>query len=256
MKKVKNVLITGATAGIGQATAELFASHGHALILTGRRAERLEETAKKISEEYGTLVLTLNFDIRDLEACKAAIDSIPDTSLPIDILVNNAGLAAGKDPLQKGSIDDWERMIDTNIKGLLYMTRIIAPQMVEAGAGHIINIGSTAGKEVYASGNVYCATKHAVDALTKGLRIDLLGTGVKVTQIAPGAAETEFSLVRYHGDEKKAEQVYEGYTPMRGEDIAQLIHMVTELPTHLCVNDLVVTSIDQANSFYISRELD
>lgn len=249
----KTILITGATAGFGKATAELFASKGYDLIITGRRKERLEEMKESLSSAHSIEVLCLDFDVRDKEATQTALNSIAVEQRSIDILVNNAGLAAGKDPIQSGSIEDWERMIDTNVKGLLYVTRTIAPWMVERGSGHIINIGSTAGKEVYANGNVYCASKHAVDALTKAMRIDLLGKGIKVTQIAPGAAETEFSLVRFHGDAEKAKKVYDGYTPMRAEDIADLIWMSTQLPPHLCINDLVVTSLSQANSFYIDR---
>lgn len=249
----KRILITGATAGFGKATAELFAENGYELIITGRRKERLIELKSKLEEKHGVRVLPLDFDVRDKDATSEALESIPVDQRNIDILVNNAGLAAGKDPIQSGDIDDWERMIDTNVKGLLYVTRKVAPWMVERASGHIINIGSTAGKEVYANGNVYCATKHAVDALTKSLRIDLLGKGVKVTQIAPGAAETEFSLVRFHGDEDAAKKVYDGYRPMAAEDIAGLIWMATQLPAHLCINDLVVTSLAQANSFYIDR---
>lgn len=250
----KRILITGATAGFGKATAELFAENGYDLIITGRRKDRLSELKTNLEGQFSVSVLCLDFDIRDKDATESALESIPVDQREIDILVNNAGLAAGKDPIQSGSIDDWERMIDTNVKGLLYVTRRIAPWMVERQSGHIINIGSTAGKEVYANGNVYCASKHAVDALTKAMRIDLLGKGIKVTQIAPGAAETEFSLVRFHGDEDKAKKVYDGYQPMSAEDIAGLIWMATQLPSHLCINDLVVTSLSQANSFYIDRK--
>ncbi|MCL4167133.1 UNVERIFIED_CONTAM: hypothetical protein GTU68_001561 [Idotea baltica] len=181
------------------------------------------------------------------------LEGLSEDRKQVDVLVNNAGLAAGKDLIQDGDIDDWERMIDTNVKGLLYVTRTVTPWMIARGTGHVINIGSTAGKEVYARGNVYCASKHAVDALSKGLRIDLLGTGIKVTQIAPGAAETEFSLIRFHGDADAAKKIYEGYEPMRAEDIAGLVLMAVQLPPHLCINDLVVTSLAQANSFYIDR---
>jgi NADP-dependent 3-hydroxy acid dehydrogenase YdfG len=250
----KRILITGATAGFGKATAELFAAKGYDLIITGRRKERLIELKSSLENEHGVHVTTLAFDVRNKDATSEALESIPFDQRDIEILVNNAGLAAGKDPIQSGDIDDWERMIDTNVKGLLYVTRTIAPWMVERRRGHIVNIGSTAGKEVYANGNVYCATKHAVDALTKALRIDLLGKGVKVTQIAPGAAETEFSLVRFHGDEEAAKKVYDGYQAMSAEDIAGMIWMSTQLPAHLCINDLVVTSLAQANSFYIDRE--
>ena len=249
----KIALITGATAGFGKATAELLAAHDYDLIITGRREDRLLNLKAQLVSQHGIQVTSLPFDVRDRAQTEMALNGLEDDRKAIDILVNNAGLASGKDLIQDGDIDDWERMLDTNVKGLLYVTRTVTPWMVERGTGHIINIGSTAGKEVYARGNVYCASKHAVDALTKGLRIDLLGTGIKVTQIAPGAAETEFSLVRFHGDEEQAKKIYEGYQPMRAEDIAGLILMAVQLPPHLCINDLVVTSLAQANSFYIDR---
>lgn len=249
----KKILITGATSGIGKATAELFASKGHDLIITGRRNERLEALKSELTAAHKVDIQTLNFDVRDQQATEKSLNSLPEEWKSIDVLVNNAGLAVGRGPIQDGAIADWERMIDTNVKGLLYVTRTVAPWMISRKQGHIINIGSTAGKEVYADGNVYCASKHAVDALSKGMRIDLLGKGIKVTQIAPGAAETEFSIVRNHGDIEKAKKVYEGYRPMSGEDIAGLILMATELPHHLCINDLVVTSLAQANSFYLDR---
>ncbi len=250
----KLALITGATAGFGKATAELLAANRFDLIVTGRRKERLLELKKKLEQEHAVSVTTLCFDVRDRQATENALLGLANDRKEIDILVNNAGLASGKDLIQDGDIDDWERMIDTNVKGLLYVTRTIAPWMVSRGTGHIINIGSTAGKEVYQRGNVYCASKHAVDAISKSLRIDLLGTGIKVTQIAPGAAETEFSLVRFHGDEEQAKKIYEGYQPMRAEDIAGLVLMAVQLPPHLCINDLVVTSLDQANSFYTAKK--
>ncbi len=195
----------------------------------------------------------LHFDVRDHDATVRAIASLPAAWHPIDVLVNNAGLAAGLDPIQEGNLQDWERMLDTNVKGLLHVTRAVLPGMIAAGTGHIINIGSTAGKEVYPRGAVYCASKHAVDALTKGLRQDLLPHGIKVTQIAPGLAETEFSVVRFHGDEDRARQVYHGLQPLRPEDIAELVHYVTTLPPHVCVNDLVVTPTAQANSMVVQR---
>ncbi|MDA0974096.1 MAG: SDR family NAD(P)-dependent oxidoreductase [Bacteroidetes bacterium] len=249
----KIILITGATSGIGEACAEIFAEAGHDLILTGRRKERLDALEKRLFDQYGCRSISLNFDVRSRAETEAALNGLPKDWKKVDVLVNNAGLAAGLDPLQEGDPDDWDRMIDTNVKGLLYVSRTVIPWLVERSQGHVINIGSTAGKEVYAKGNVYCASKHAVDALTKGMRIDLLGKGVKVTQIAPGAAETEFSEVRFHGDKERAKQAYEGYRPMSALDIAGLVKMVTELPEHLCINDLVVTSLAQANSFYIHR---
>lgn len=252
MKKV--VLITGATSGFGKAAARLFARHDYNVIITGRRQQRLEDLRAELEGEYETRVLPLCFDVRERAAVEGHISALSKEWQAIDVLVNNAGLASGLDHFQEGDMEDWEKMIDTNIKGLLYVSRAVIPGMVERGRGHIINIGSTAGKEVYERGNVYCATKHAVDALTKGMRIDLLGTGIKVTQVCPGAAETEFSEVRFHGDRERAKQVYNGYQPMTAEDIAGIIYYVTTLPAHLCINDLVVTSVSQANSFYISRQ--
>jgi 3-hydroxy acid dehydrogenase/malonic semialdehyde reductase len=249
----KIVLITGATSGIGEACARLFAEKGHELIITGRRKERLAKLEKELWEKHECRSLSLNFDVRSRTETEAALSSLPDAWKKVDILLNNAGLASGLDTIQEGDIDDWEKMIDTNVKGLLYVSRGVLPWMIQRKKGHVINIGSTAGKEVYAKGNVYCASKHAVDALTKGMRIDLLGKGIKVTQISPGAAETEFSLVRFHGDSEHAKKIYDGYRPMAPQDIAGLVLMATELPEHLCINDLVVTSLDQANSFYINK---
>lgn len=252
------ILITGATSGFGEATARRFASEGWRVIITGRRKERLEALRKELQGLHGTvegppIIHPLHFDVRDNAAVAAAIGSLPEEWKSIDVLVNNAGLAAGFDPIQDGSLDDWNRMLDTNVKGLLHVTRAVLPGMIAAGTGHIINIGSTAGKEVYPRGAVYCASKHAVDALTKGLRQDLLPHGIKVTQIAPGLAETEFSVVRFHGDEDRARQVYHGLQPLRPEDIAELVHYVTTLPPHVCVNDLVVTPTAQANSMVVQR---
>lgn len=252
MKKV--VLITGATSGFGRAAARLFAQHDYNVIITGRRQQRLEDLRSELENTYKTRVLPLCFDVRERTEVEGHICALPEEWRSIDVLVNNAGLASGLDHFHEGDIEDWEKMIDTNIKGLLYVSRAVIPGMVERKTGHVINIGSTAGKEVYERGNVYCATKHAVDALCKAMRIDLLGTGIKVTQVCPGAAETEFSEVRFHGDRERAKQVYNGYQPMTAEDVAGLIYYVTTLPAHLCINDLVVTSISQANSFYISRQ--
>jgi NADP-dependent 3-hydroxy acid dehydrogenase YdfG len=249
----KIILITGATSGIGEACARLFAEKGHELIITGRRKDRLEKLEKELWEKHECRSLSLNFDVCSRTETEAALSSLPDAWKKVDILLNNAGLASGLDTIQEGDIDDWEKMIDTNVKGLLYVSRGVLPWMIKRKKGHVINIGSTAGKEVYARGNVYCASKHAVDALTKGMRIDLLGKGIKVTQISPGAAETEFSLVRFHGDSEHAKKIYDGYRPMAPQDIAGLVLMATELPEHLCINDLVVTSLDQANSFYTHK---
>lgn len=246
---VKTVLITGATAGFGEATARIFAKNNYRLIITGRRKDRLE----KLSQELNVDVLTLCFDVRNKEAVTSAISSLPKEWKNIDILINNAGLASGLDKIQDGRLDDWDKMIDTNVKGLLYVSNAIIPLMKKQGFGHIINIGSTAGKEVYEKGNVYCASKHAVDAISKSMRIDLLELGIKVSQICPGAAETEFSEVRFHQDKARAKAAYNGYTPMTAEDVAGIIYYVATLPPNLCINDLVVTSLAQANSFYINR---
>jgi 3-hydroxy acid dehydrogenase/malonic semialdehyde reductase len=247
----KTIFITGATSGFGKAAAQIFAENGNHLIITGRRKERLEALSKDIMLKHSVVVTTLCFDVRNNEEVVAAINSLPN--LKIDVLVNNAGLASGINKIQDGFLEDWEKMIDTNIKGLLYVSKAIIPLMIKQQSGHIINIGSTAGKEAYEKGNVYCATKHAVDALSKSMRIDLLGKGIKVSQICPGAAETEFSEVRLHGDVAKAKQVYQGYEPMSAKDVASIIYYVTTLPKNLCINDLVVTSLSQANSHYINK---
>lgn len=240
--------ITGATAGIGKATAELFAKNGYDVIITGRRKERLDEFSKHLKSTYKIDVLTLNFDVRNLKEVETAVNSIPENWKKINVLLNNAGLAAGLNSIQEGLVDDWERMIDTNIKGLLYMTRNIAPIMVKNGYGHIINIGSIAGKEVYANGNVYCATKHAVDALNKGMRIDLLPYNIKVTAINPGMVETEFSVVRFNGDEDRAKTVYKGLQPLLPEDIAETVYWVASRPAHVNINDIIIMPTVQANS--------
>jgi len=246
MKKI--ILVTGATSGFGKAIAIRFAKHGNDLIITGRRKERLEQLAAELSREYSVEVLPLSFDVRSLHQAEKAIGSLTGRWSEIDVLVNNAGLAAGLSPIHEGDTDDWERMIDTNVKGLLYMTRLVAPLMVRRNKGHIINIGSIAGKEVYPNGNVYCGSKFAVDAITKGTRIDLLPHNIKVTHVAPGAAETEFSIVRFHGDEERASNVYKGFTPLTGEEIAEVVYYVTTLPAHMNINDLVVMPTAQANA--------
>jgi len=248
----KNIFITGATSGFGKAAAKIFAENGHNLIITGRRKERLDSLAKDLKSKHNVEVVPLCFDVRNKESVFSAIKNLPNKK--IDVLVNNAGLASGINKIQDGLLDDWEKMIDTNIKGLLYVSKAIMPLMIDQKKGHIINIGSTAGKDAYLNGNVYCSTKHAVDALSKTMRIDLLEHGIKVTQICPGAAETEFSEVRLHGDKEKAKQVYNGYKPMSAEDIASIIYYTTTLPENLCINDLVVTSLSQASSFYINRK--
>ncbi len=250
----KIVLVTGATSGFGEAIARKFAENNFNVIITGRRTERLEILKKELEHHEHCNAYTLSFDVRDKSAVSKAIDSLPENWKNIDILINNAGLASGLDKIQDGQIDDWDNMIDTNVKGLLYVSKSVIPLMESRNSGHIINIGSTAGKEVYERGNVYCASKHAVDAISKGMRIDLLGKGIKVTQIAPGAAETEFSVVRFHGDEERAKNAYLGYQPMKAEDIAEVVYYTTTLPSHLCINDVVMTSLNQASSHYIHRE--
>ena len=240
-------LITGATSGIGEATACKLAEEGYDLILTGRRKTRLTQLKNKL-EQLNVRLLPLCFDLRDEQSVNEALASLPKEWRAIDLLVNNAGMAAGLEAVQEGNIDDWNRMIDTNVKGLLYVTRAVTPGMIERGRGHIINIGSIAGKEVYPNGNVYCATKHAVDALTKGMRIDLLPHGIKVGQICPGAVETEFSLVRFHGDADRAKKVYEGFESLVAGDIAACIHFMVTRPPHVNINDMVVMPTAQANS--------
>lgn len=247
----KTIFITGATSGIGKSTAYLFAQKGYQLILTGRRQNRLEEITADLKKQFDTEIQTLCFDVRSAEETEKAIEKIDYNRFPtIDILVNNAGLASGVSTIDKGTFEDWDKMIDTNVKGLLYVTRTLLPQLKKQSDAHIINIGSTAGKNVYQNGNVYCATKHAVDALSQSLRIELLPFGIKVTSINPGACETEFSIVRNHGDKEKADQVYEGFDPLRPEDIADTIYYCANLPKHVCINDLTLTCLTQANANY------
>lgn len=248
----KLTLITGATAGIGLACAEKFATQKHDLIITGRRKNRLGQLTENLADKYGIRVLPLPFDIRNRNETDEAVAKIP-SDWKVEILINNAGLAAGLSPIHEGSIEDWEQMIDTNIKGLLYMSKSIIPRMISQGKGHIINIGSIAGKEVYPKGNVYCATKHAVDALTKSMRVDLLPYGIKVSQVAPGLVETEFSLVRFKWDEEIAEKVYKGYEPLQGEDIADAVYYVASLPAHVNINDLLIMPTAQANATTVKK---
>jgi 3-hydroxy acid dehydrogenase/malonic semialdehyde reductase len=250
----KIILITGATAGFGKATAIRFAKNGYDIIITGRRKERLDELEKELLSFGKIRVLSLNFDVRNRERVASVIDGLPSEWKNIDILVNNAGLAAGLGHIDNADIDDWERMIDTNLKGLLYVTRSVSPLMVKRGKGHIFNIGSIAGKEAYENGNVYCASKFAVDGLSKSMRIDLVKNNIKVTHIAPGMADTEFSIVRFKGDKVKADAVYKGVDPLTGEDIADVIFYCANLPEHVCINDLVITSTQQASMHYYNRK--
>ncbi|SHG54813.1 SDR family NAD(P)-dependent oxidoreductase [Flagellimonas flava] len=248
-----NVLITGATSGIGKATAELLAGNGFGLILCGRRKERLQQLQKELSQT--TQVHTISFDVRDKKAVFDAIASLPDAFKQVDILINNAGNAHGLDTIDEGRMEDWDAMLDINVKGLLYMSKAILPQMVDRKAGHIINIGSTAGKEVYPKGNVYCASKHAVDAINQGMRIDLNSYGIRVGAVNPGLVETEFSDVRFKGDTARAEQVYQGFQPLKPQDIADIIHFVITRPYHVNIADLVVMPTAQASSTIVKKEL-
>ncbi|MCF8292873.1 MAG: SDR family NAD(P)-dependent oxidoreductase [Chitinophagaceae bacterium] len=251
----RTVLITGATSGIGQSCALQFAKNNFNLILTGRRLDRLTALKASLEEQYHCAVQILCFDVRHLEETKQAIASIDTTRFPvIDILINNAGLASGMSTIDEGDYDDWNVMIDTNVKGLLHVSREVMPMMKRQGVGHIVNISSTAGKDVYAKGNVYCATKHAVDALSKSMRIDLLPYGIKVTSVNPGACETEFSLVRFKGDEDRANAVYDGFTPLTPSDVADAIYYACTLPTHVCINDLTLTCLTQANAHYTIKK--
>lgn len=249
--KNKIALITGATSGIGMATAKLFAKNKMKLVLCGRRAERL----KTLSEELAELtdVYTLKFDVRSKEDVKTAINSLPKPFSEIDILINNAGNAHGLDAFDEGNTDDWDAMLDINVKGLLYVTNAILPKMIDRESGHIINIGSTAGKEVYPKGNVYCASKHAVDALNQGMRIDLNGKGIKVGAINPGMVETEFSEVRFKGNSERAGKVYQGFTPLKAEDVADIIWFAVTRPPHVNIADLTVMCLDQASSTIVNK---
>ena len=250
----KIILITGATSGFGKAIATTFAAQGWNCIITGRREDRLLQLAETLRADCKVNVLPLVFDVRDKAAVDAAISGLPGAWQAIDVLVNNAGLALGRDSFDVAAMEDWETMIDTNIKGLLYMSKAVLPLMIGRSKGHIINIGSTAAKEVYLNGNVYCATKAAVDSISKAQRMDLLPHHIKVTAIHPGAVDTEFSLVRFKGDHTKANAVYAGYEPLHAEDIAHVCYYCATLPPHVCINDLVITCTAQANSFYTHKE--
>lgn len=247
------MLITGATSGIGKACAQLFGREKYRVIVTGRREARLARLKDELYATYGGEIYTLHFDVRNQAEVELAIKSLPENWKQVDILINNAGLAAGKDPIQSGRRDNWERMIDTNIKGVLYVSEQIIPQMIARNNGHIVNIGSTAGKETYPGGNVYCATKHAVEAITEGMRQDLLPHNIRVSRVCPGMVETEFSLVRFDGDQQKADATYTGMQPLHPEDVADAIFYIVTRPPHICVNDLVLLPTAQANSYLVNR---
>lgn len=247
-------MITGASAGIGEACAKIFAQQGYKLLLVARRKDKLAELADSLITEYGVKVKVLALDVRDKEQVKVAWESLPKQWQLIDVLINNAGLSQGLDPIVEGDWEDWDRMVDTNIKGLLYISRVVLPGMRDRKKGHVINIGSIAAKEVYPNGNVYCATKHAVDALSKGMRIELLPYQVKVSTIHPGAVETEFSIVRFKGDEVRAKQVYEGFCPLFAADIADAVWYVVSRPEHVNINDLLIMPTAQASATIIEKK--
>lgn len=250
----KLALVTGASAGIGEACARRLAAEGADVALWARRVERLERLAAELAREHGVAVYVAGVDVRDRDAVRAAVDGLLEEAGPPHILVNNAGLAAGLDPIQEGSFDDWDRMLDTNVKGLLNVTRLLLPAMIEAGRGHIINIGSTAGHQVYPRGNVYNASKFAVTALTEAINLDVSGTGIRVSSVDPGFVETEFSVVRFHGDEDRADDVYEGFDPLTGDDVADAVAYVANLPAHANVLRMVLLPSAQRNVYVVDRE--
>ncbi len=249
----KIALITGATSGIGEACAHLFAKEKYDLILTGRRADRLEKLAKKLNTKYNVEIAVSQFDVRNRDEVIENLEGLPAKWKKVNVLINNAGLSQGLDPIDKGNLDDWDTMIDTNVKGLLYVSKVVSNWMIGNGRGHIVNIGSIAGKEVYPNGNVYCASKHAVDALNKGMRLDLVSHGIKVTAIHPGAVETEFSEVRFKGDKERAKKVYDGFDALAADDIAETIWFAVSRPAHVNINDMVVMPTAQANAVTIFR---
>ena len=253
MKKI--VLITGATSGIGRACAVKFAAAQNDIIITGRRNERLLELKLQLEKEYEVNVLTLCFDVQDRQAVNTAFASLPVGWQKIDVLINNAGLALGKDSFEDADINDWETMLNSNVHGLLYVSKAVLPYILPQQKGHIVNIGSIAGKEVYEKGNVYCASKFAVDAITKAMRIDLLKNNIKVTGIHPGAVETEFSLVRFKGQDEIAKAAYTGLTPLTGQDIADTVFYCVNLPDHVCINDLIITCTQQAGTYYFNKKI-
>ncbi|MBX6380707.1 MAG: SDR family NAD(P)-dependent oxidoreductase [Thermoflavifilum aggregans] len=248
------VCITGATSGIGRACAERYAQAGDDLIITGRRAERLQQLKQQLQDQHGVRVHALHLDVRDRASVENAFQGLPVEWQAVDVLINNAGLALGLQPLHEGNPDDWDVMVDTNIKGLLYVTRALAPGMIGRRRGHVVNIGSTAAKDTYPNGNVYCATKRAVEALSEAMRIDFLPYGIKVTAVHPGAVKTEFSIVRFKGDTHRAAQVYQGFQPLTPADVAEVIFYCTSLPPHVCINDLVLTPTAQANAHFIHKQ--
>ena len=247
------VLITGASAGIGEACARRFAAAGARLLLAARRRERLERLAGELRDTHQSDVYLLELDVRNSGVVTQMLANLPAEWSTVDVLVNNAGLGRGLDPLQEGHAADWDEMIDTNVKGLLYVTRTVLPGMIERGRGYVINIGSIAGHEVYPQGNVYCATKHAVRALTQGLRMDLLGTPIRVSTVDPGLVETEFSTVRFRGDEERAEQVYEGYTPLTADDVADAVLWCATRPPHVNIDQIIIKPTDQASTTMVNR---
>lgn len=251
MKKI--ALVTGASAGFGEAIAKSLAKLNYNLILTGRNEQNLLKVISEIKSQYTIEIFPLVFDIQDFEACEQAYKSIPESFKNIDLLINNAGLAVELEKIHTGAIEDWERMINTNVKGLLYISRLVTPLMVERNKGHIVNIGSISSREVYVGGNVYCATKHAVLALSQGMRMDLLPYNIKVTHVSPGAAETQFSITRFHGDVEKAKKVYDGFEPLMAEDVANVVEYVVSLPDHVCINEINVTCTAQFNGIIIKK---
>jgi len=251
----KIVFITGATSGFGKACAEKFASHGYDLILNGRRVDRLYELCSALEKKYNIAVLVLPFDVREENSVFKAVNSLPADWRKINILINNAGLALGRDYFEEADLEDWNTMVDTNIKGFMYVAKAVSQLMAEYKEGHIINLGSVAGKQVYEKGNVYCATKFAADAMSQAMRIDLLRHNIRVTAIHPGAAETEFSVVRFKGDEATAKSVYQGIQPLTAADVAEVIYYCTTLPSRVCINELVITCTQQADAIYFNRTI-
>lgn len=249
----KIALITGASSGIGEACAHVFARQGFDLVLTGRQTEKLEKLAEALNIQFNTKVAVSAFDIRNKEAVQHNLETLPAEWKKVDVLINNAGLSKGLEPINEGSTDDWDLMIDTNVKGFLYVTKVVSNWMIANKSGHIVNLGSIAGKEVYPNGNVYCASKHAVDALNKAMRIDLLPHGIKVTSINPGAVETNFSNVRFNGNAERAKKVYEGFEPLTAMDIAETIWFIVSRPAHVNINDLTIMPTAQANGITIRR---